>query len=111
MRRLLLCLGLLLAGCTTVHQTPVVSQTAALHAAPVKVAGGYVLDSYWRDTYNGLVAIYGDKKLSDGAPVFVPALKKDAGLIQLNADQWVMTDAAMQDFLVLRNLQRRGAAP
>ena len=111
MRRILFCLALLLAGCTTVHQAPVVPQTASLHAAPLKVPGGYVLDAYWRDTYNGLVAVYGEKKLVNGAPVFVPALKKDSGLTALNADQWFMPDAAMQDFLVLHDLQRRGATP
>ena len=100
-----------LPACTTVHQAPVVSQTASLHAAPVKVTGGYLLDAYWRDTYNALVAVYGEKKLANGAPVFVPALKKDSGLTALNADQWFMPDAAMQDFLVLRDLQRRGATP
>ena len=101
----------LLSGCATVHQSAVQPQTTSLHAAPLKIAGGYVLDAYWRDTYNGLVAVYGEKKLSDGAPVFVPPLKKDDGLTAINAEQWMMTDSAMQNFTVLSDLKRRGAAP
>ena len=112
MRFVLLLLLVLTPACvSTVHQAPVVAHAPALHAPPLKVPGGYVLDAYWRDTYNGLIAVYGNLKLPNGAPAFVPALTKDRGLTALNADQWFMTDAAARDWITLNDLKRRGATP
>ena len=103
--------AVLMGGCSTVHQAPVTAISAPLHAPPAKVAGGFIFDSYWRDTYNALISVYGNKKLEDGAPVFVPPLTKDHGLTPLNAEQWFATNEAVQDFVLLQSLKRRGAPP
>lgn len=107
----LLSSGLWLTGCSTISQHAVAPAATLAYIAPIKVANGYLIDATFRDRYNALIAIYGAKKLEDGAPVFVPALRRDDGITIADAAHWLMTAAAMDNMVTLSALKRRGAAP
>ena len=98
-------------GCGTVSQKSVTPATAGFYVAPVKVANGYLVDAAFRDRFNALISVYGNKKFADGAPVFLPALRKDQGLTELGAGQWLMSFDAMENMIVLSDLKRRAAPP
>ncbi len=102
-------LVLLAAGCSTVHQAPVQAKVGvAIHRFP---DGSIELDAAMRDRYNGLVAVYGNHHLENGAPVFIPALKKDDGVTEIAPGSWKLDPEHVQDFVVLADLKRRGAKP
>ena len=111
MKYLLMFALLAVAGCTTVHQEAVQSHSAGFYVAPIKVSKGYLIDGAFRDRYNALIAVYGRSRLSDGAPIFIPALRKDDGIQPVNDDQWLMSNAAMENMVILSDLKRRGATP
>jgi hypothetical protein len=98
-------------GCTAVIPRPIEAKETGFSAAPVKVDGGYVISARLRDSYNALAATYGAKKLPNGAPVFLPPLKKDDRLTRTLDGNWFITNAGMEDFLVMKDMQRRGSAP
>ena len=108
---LLVALGFILAGCGTVSQHVVEPASAGFYVKPIKVPEGYLVDDAFRDRYNALVAIYGKKKLENGAPVFVPPIVKDSGLTPKGDNQWLMSNDAMENMVVLSDLKRRGATP
>ena len=99
------------SGCSTVHQDSVAVTDAGNYVKPVRVADGYVVDDAFRDRYNALIAVYGHKRLENGAPVFLPPLEKDFGVTPSGAGWWHFTKEAMEDMAVLSDLKRRGAAP
>lgn len=106
MKRLFLAaVSLALSACSTVHQSIVTPKAPAPlgYVAPLKDESGYRLTKADRDRYNGLIAIYGSAKFADGAPVFVPALKKDAGITKADDPTYPfhMTFAARIDFYEL----------
>ena len=106
---------LALAGCGTVSQNAVDAQNAGFYVKPVKVADGYIVSSEFRARYNALIAVYGHKKLENGAPLFLPPLTKDAGVTSTGAGGelggYHMTNEAMENMDILSALKRRGAAP
>lgn len=113
MKRLLFVVLLALApSCSTVHQSEVAPARPGFNAAPIRVGDGYLVDDAFRDRYNALVAIYGHKRLENGAPVFVPALERDAGVAAASfPHQWTFSLEAMENMIVLEGLKRRGAPP
>ena len=102
---------LMMHGCSTVHQAAVPASSAGLEVQPVRQGDYYIITDAYRDRYNALIAVYGNKKLEDGAPVFFPPLVKDAGIEPAGPHQWSMTLQAREDMVVMVALKRRGAAP
>lgn len=98
-------------GCSTVHQAPVAAESAGFYVPPKQVQGGYIVDEDFRTRYNALVAIYGRKKLENGAPVFVPELVKDVGIRPLTPGHYFMSNEAMENMVLLNDFKRRGSAP
>lgn len=99
------------AGCTTVHQSEVTPNAAGFTAQPIREGDHYLIDDAFRARYNALIGIYGRKKLENGAPVFLPPLKKDDGVTAIAPGQWRMTYAAMENMAVLSDMKRRGTKP
>lgn len=97
-----------LGGCSTVHQSLVTSKAIVVTPQPVKDDTGYRLTRADRDRYNALIEVYGAAKFDDGAPVFVPALKKDQGVTPAAdpAYPFHMTFAARVDFAELKAMQK-----
>jgi hypothetical protein len=105
----LIATAFLVAGCSTVHQAPVQAKVGVpIHRFS---DGSIELDAAMRDRYNGLVAVYGSHRLENGAPVFIPALKKDDGVTPIGPGLWKLDPEHVQDFVVLADLKRRGAKP
>lgn len=98
-------------GCSTVHQAAVTATESGSYVKPVRVDNGYLVDDAFRDRYNALIAVYGHKRLDNGAPVFLPPLEKDFGVTPNGAGWWLFTKDAMEDMVVMSDLKRRGAAP
>ena len=105
----LLCLAV--SSCGTVAQKPVEAKEQGFYVKPIAVQDGYLVDGAFRDRYNGLIEVYGNKKLDNGAPVFVPPLKKDDGLVKKGNGQWLMSKQAMENMVVLNGMLHRGVAP
>lgn len=103
MKRSILCLVVaLLAACSTVHQSIVAPKATVAAPQPVKTATGYLIDAATRVRYNALISVYGAAHYDDGAPVFIPAKRKDDGLTDLGNGQWLMTYTARVDFAELK---------
>lgn len=71
---------------------------------------GYHVTAHFRDRYNGLVAVYGKSKLSDGAPIFVPSLTKDDGLTVVDGN-FLLDKRAAANMVRLSDLKAKGAPP
>lgn len=119
-RKLVYTLGVLLwigalltvVGCSTVHQQAVEAHEPANYVRPFRLSSGeYLVDDAFRDRYNALIAVYGHKKLENGAPVFLPPLEKDAGVRANGFGHWIMTREAMENMALLSDMKRRGSAP
>lgn len=108
---LIVAFALAVAGCGTVSQHAVEPASVGFYVKPIKVANGYLVDATFRERYNALIEIYGRKKLENGAPVFAPPLVHDFGVALMGDGQWLMTNEAMENMIVLSDLKRRGAAP
>lgn len=105
-RSILFLIGILaLSGCSTVHQQTVIPGATVAQPEPIKTPVGYVIDQPTRDRYNALVDVYGTAKYEDGAPVFIPSLKRDAGVDAIGNGKYLMTFAARQDFATLKGMQ------
>lgn len=102
---------MVVSSCGTVAPKPVNTKEQGFYVKPVAVQDGYLVDEAFRDRYNGLIEVYGDKKLDNGAPVFVPSLKKDDGLVKKGKGQWLMSKQAMENMVVLNGMLHRGVAP
>lgn len=98
-------------GCGTVHQKVVEAKEAATYARPQKLAGGFVIDADFRDRYNALIAVYGNHRLENGAPVFIPPLQKDDGITEWGGGKFFMTEHAYENMYLMLGFQKRGAAP
>jgi hypothetical protein len=109
-------LVLLTGGCGTVTQSPVTSQQASYDDNMQNSGilnrdhGTFIVSEAFKNRYNALIEIYGNSKLEDGSPIFVPALKKDQGVSYANG-QWRMTIQAMSYMVRLSLLQKRGFKP
>ncbi len=98
-------------ACGTVHQAPVAAESAGFYTPPKQVQGGYIIDEEFRARYNALIAVYGRKKLENGAPVFIPELDKDAGIRSLTPGNYFMSNEAMLNMSLLSDFKRRASPP
>jgi hypothetical protein len=107
---------LVLGGCGTVTQSPVMSAKPSYDDGLANSGiinrdhGMFIVTEAFKNRYNALIEIYGNSKLTDGSPIFVPALKKDQGVSYDNG-QWRMTIQAMSYMVRLSLLQKRGFKP
>ena len=107
---------LIAGGCGTVTQSPVLSKNPSYDGGLAnsgiinRYYGSYIVTESFKNRYNALIEIYGNSKLEDGSPIFVPALKKDQGVSYANG-QWRMTMQAMTYMVRLSLLQKRGFKP
>ena len=107
---------LIAGGCGTVTQSPVLSKNPSYDGGLAnsgiinRYYGSYIVTESFKNRYNALIEIYGNSKLEDGSPIFVPALKKDQGVSYVNK-QWIMSIEAMSYMVRLSLLQKRGFKP
>lgn len=105
---------LLLPGCMTVTQKPVVSHFYSYDGNDqnsgviAKTMDGFKVTSHFRDRYNNLIELYGSAKLDNGAHIFIPPLTKDTGIKPNSDGTYEITAQAMTYMVQMSELQRRG---
>ena len=102
-------LAILLAGCTTVQP----KQVNAQFGVPVVVNADHsiTVDSAGLLRYNSLAVVYGDHRLPNGAPVFIPAVKVNDGVTDLGNGLYRIDYDHAVDWGIMASLERQGIKP
>ena len=109
MKAFALSICLVLSACSTVVPGPVAPEAASFDGNDQTSgilssnANGFVVTNHFHKRYNALVAVYGRE--------FAVPLTPDAGLIQINATEWLIDRQHLAQFLEMQAWQRVGMRP
>jgi hypothetical protein len=77
--------------------------------------GNWLVSAHVRARFDALARIYGQAKLPNGAPLFVPVIRPGDDFIPIPAPNpagnWELNPHGMTDYLILSTLQREGFDP